>query len=393
MWLFLPCRGAFAFAPVVSRVTTPRRAVVAPSLAIASEVSSVDSVSGALFGASLFPWLGMLYFLGHPKTKAPSGVVFGLWFLLVFVFGSIPAAIASDRLFSAQLADVDWLHGAAESVLAITNCVVVFGFRDALARRRSDFSIAWPAVGLALATALWHAANSDPQHAPWIGGGSWYPSEPANALSLATWVIHTSSLVEWLVAMGLCWTYARATNVPQYKGLVWGMLPLHTSGIVACTYHLFFNSATWCVVVQALFTCIGNTTMAYAAYRLAIAQGWTPDDALDGPFFSSRQEEAPVVVVVVVPPTARPSSAGTALVGWEDLGDAWGEDTARAFLVKLGGLSVGSALLVKALPALLPFQTLIAADPVALDVATAALILGPTALNVAKWRQRSSAED
>ena len=45
-------------------------------------------------------------------------------------------------------------------------------------------------------------------HTPWLGGvGSLpagvFPTEPANALSVPTWIIHTSSLVEWLVAMGL----------------------------------------------------------------------------------------------------------------------------------------------------------------------------------------------
>ena len=67
------------------------------------------------------------------KANAPAGVCFGLQFLLLFVFGSIPAAIGAGALFGASLADVDWLHGSAESLLTITNCVVVLGFRDALA--------------------------------------------------------------------------------------------------------------------------------------------------------------------------------------------------------------------------------------------------------------------
>ncbi|EOD26959.1 hypothetical protein EMIHUDRAFT_59778, partial [Emiliania huxleyi CCMP1516] len=86
----------------------------------------------SLFGASLFPWLAMLYWLKHPTVGAPPGVTFGLTFLLAFVFGSIPAAIGAGALFGVSLADADWLHGSAESLLAITNCVVVFGFRDAI---------------------------------------------------------------------------------------------------------------------------------------------------------------------------------------------------------------------------------------------------------------------
>ena len=53
--------------------------------------------------------------------------------MLAFVFGSIPGAIGAGALYGVSLADADWLHGAAESLLAITNCVVVLGFRDALA--------------------------------------------------------------------------------------------------------------------------------------------------------------------------------------------------------------------------------------------------------------------
>ena len=70
---------------------------------------------------------------------------------------------------------------------------------------------------------------------------------------------------------------AEATGTPQWKGVTWGMLPLHTSGIVACTYHLFYNApaVTYCVTLQAAMTCLGNTTLAYACLRLALASGWT----------------------------------------------------------------------------------------------------------------------
>ena len=94
--------------------------------------STADDLAGSLFGASLFPWLAMLYWLKHPTVAAPPGVAFGLTFLLAFVFGTIPATIGAGALYGVSLADADYLHGAAESLLAITNCVVVLGFRDAL---------------------------------------------------------------------------------------------------------------------------------------------------------------------------------------------------------------------------------------------------------------------
>ena len=83
--------------------------------------------------------------------------------------------------------------------------------------------------------------------------------------------------------MGLAWRYADAVGTPQWKGVTWGMLPLHTSGIVACTYHLFYNdpALAWCVALQAATTCLGNATLAFACYRLAVARGWRWADARD----------------------------------------------------------------------------------------------------------------
>ena len=37
-------------------------------------------------------------------------------------------------------------------------------------------------------------------------------AEPANALSLPTWAIHVSSVVEWTTAMALMWRYAEVTG-------------------------------------------------------------------------------------------------------------------------------------------------------------------------------------
>ena len=205
--------------------------------------STADELAGSLFGASLFPWLAMLYWLKHPTVGAPPGVKFGLTFLLAFVFGSIPAAIGAGALFGVSLADADWLHGSAESLLAITNCVVVFGFRDAIdveekgvrapAADEASLRAAATALGSlsALSAVAVFASGGASVHTPWLGGignapaGLW-PAEPSNALSMPTWFIHTSSLVEWLVAMGLAWRYADAVAQPRWRGVAWGMLRL-----------------------------------------------------------------------------------------------------------------------------------------------------------------------
>lgn len=36
--------------------------------------------------------------------------------------------------------------------------------------------------------------------------------------------------------------FADVSGLKEWKGLTWGMLPLHTSGLIACTYHIFYNS-------------------------------------------------------------------------------------------------------------------------------------------------------
>jgi hypothetical protein len=77
--------------------------------------------------------------------------------------------------------------------------------------------------------------------------------------------------------MGLVWDFSENTGNEKWKGLTWGMLPLHASGIAACTYHFFYNpsSLQFLVTTQAGLTLLGNITCAIAAYRIAISNGWS----------------------------------------------------------------------------------------------------------------------
>ena len=97
--------AAHAFITPVRRLrpTQPLRAIPLDAVELTTHTlaansaltSTADELAGSLFGASLLPWLAMLYWLKHPKTQAPRGVCFGLTYLLAFVFGSIPAAIGA----------------------------------------------------------------------------------------------------------------------------------------------------------------------------------------------------------------------------------------------------------------------------------------------------------
>ncbi|CAH8275671.1 unnamed protein product [Arabidopsis lyrata] len=95
-------------------------------------------------------------------------------------------------------------------------------------------------------------------------------SEPANALSLPTWAIHVSSVVEWITAMALVWKYGERKGYESWKGLSWGMVPLLGGALCACTWHFFYNDESLEVLValQAALTVFGNITLCIAAFRI-----------------------------------------------------------------------------------------------------------------------------
>ncbi|XP_028553367.1 uncharacterized protein LOC110093159 isoform X2 [Dendrobium catenatum] len=71
--------------------------------------------------------------------------------------------------------------------------------------------------------------------------------EPQNALSLPTWAIHVSSVIEWITAMALVWEYGEKSGFSAWKGLSWGMI---------------------LVAAQGALTVVGNMTMCIAAFRI-----------------------------------------------------------------------------------------------------------------------------
>lgn len=88
-----------------------------------------------LFAVSLFPYLGFLWFLTR-SGQTPRLALIGFYTLLVFVAVTIPAGLYAKTAYGANLADVDWLHGGAESFLTLSNILVVLGFRQAILDRR-----------------------------------------------------------------------------------------------------------------------------------------------------------------------------------------------------------------------------------------------------------------
>ncbi len=91
-----------------------------------------------------------------------------------------------------------------------------------------------------------------------------------NALSIPTWIIHVSSVIEWIAAIWLIWLYADASQNASWRWLSFGMLPALISAMCACTWHFFDNAPNleWLVDLQAAMTVAGNVTLCAAAWRI-----------------------------------------------------------------------------------------------------------------------------
>lgn len=369
---------------------------------------SAEALAGPFFGLSLFPYLAFLYFLNVKENECPKGVTVGFASCLLFVFLTIPAAIAAKLLYGESLANCDWLHGSAESMLTITNLATVIPFRQALDAKEKGRTMPasatryapmmWLIAGMtamAAASAAVPALSNPTVHTPYLNGfmdipftleGLGASPEPENALTVATWIIHVSSLVEFLVVMGFCWRWADVVKNPTWKGLTWGLIPLHTSGITACVSHLFFNQIAFLVPLQALLTCVGNTTAACAAYRIARSNGWKPDFAwLPDPLQNKLLDLPPVTIVEDTSKVQEPSKVEEpqSLVGFEDLGDALANDNDYTFLLKLFAGCALFSYLIKYGETLFDF-------PYEASVSLSlAFIFVPTALNAYKWNRRS----
>uniref|UniRef100_A0A7S0IQZ8 Uncharacterized protein n=1 Tax=Calcidiscus leptoporus TaxID=127549 RepID=A0A7S0IQZ8_9EUKA len=265
-------------------------------------------LAGTFFANSLPSYIAFLYFLGYEKNRTPKVAMFGFQFLLLFVMSTIFTGIVTKGTYASTLADVDWLHGAAEALLTTSNLYVAFGFRSAMAGEKQPEgpSFRYPAFAVfalvVLATAAGPAIGFE-AHSAFLGGignlgsnplGSLAAAEPANALSVPTWAIHFSSVFEWLFAMSAVSTYAAATGNERWRWLAWGMLPLHASGVAACTYHFFYNSQDvgFLVTLQAFLTLVGNTTVAIAALLIALSNGWSINEL--NPFADGRDPLAAI---------------------------------------------------------------------------------------------------
>ncbi|MEQ9480728.1 DUF2499 domain-containing protein [Coleofasciculus sp. F4-SAH-05] len=89
-----------------------------------------------------------------------------------------------------------------------------------------------------------------------------------HALSVPTWLIHVSSVIEWIAAIWLIWSYGDITGNRYWWALSCAMFPALVGAMCACTWHFFDNpeSLDWLVTLQASMTVLGNITLCAAAW-------------------------------------------------------------------------------------------------------------------------------
>ncbi|WP_038016156.1 DUF2499 domain-containing protein [Synechococcus sp. PCC 7335] len=89
-----------------------------------------------------------------------------------------------------------------------------------------------------------------------------------HALSIPTWIVHISSVIEWIAAIWFIWQYAEVSGYTAWRSMSFAMTPALVSAMCACTWHFFDNATTlnWLVTVQAAMTVVGNCTVCAAAW-------------------------------------------------------------------------------------------------------------------------------
>jgi hypothetical protein len=285
--------------------------------AYASSLAGVDWLGGGAAAllttttlASLLPFVLFLYFIGWPGNGTPRSAAFGFQLLLLCPLATALTEIVAKSSFALRAADVDWLHGTSEVLLATASLYVASGFRDALAgeearygpeerygppSRFPAFAVVWFAV---LATAYGPSVGFGEHSAFLLGLGNLgtdqldtlaVATEPSNALSIPTWTVHFASAFGWLYATGMVNRYGEYTGNPKWRLLAFAMLPLHASGVAGCTYHFFFNSpdVSFLVALQAGLALIGHTALLIAAALLSLSNGWNVRMAIESATLSS----------------------------------------------------------------------------------------------------------
>jgi hypothetical protein len=105
-----------------------------------------------------------------------------------------------------------------------------------------------------------------------------------HALSLGTWWIHITSVLEWVIAILAVQAYGLRRREGGWRWLALAMVPALASAMAACTWHFYDNnpSLKGLVVLQAALTTAGNGALAAAVWNLLRQQRLARENAVDG---------------------------------------------------------------------------------------------------------------
>ena len=89
-------------------------------------------------------------------------------------------------------------------------------------------------------------------------------------LSFATWLIHISSVIEWIFAIFVIY---KISTYKKYNLFFWfsvAMIPNLIGAMCAITWHIYDNQDALygLVTLQGIFTLIGNSTLALASIKI-----------------------------------------------------------------------------------------------------------------------------
>ena len=89
-------------------------------------------------------------------------------------------------------------------------------------------------------------------------------------LSFGTWLIHISSVLEWIFAIFVIFKISKYRKYNLFYWLSISMVPNLIGAMCAITWHIYDNQDALygLVTLQGIFTFIGNSTLALSSFTI-----------------------------------------------------------------------------------------------------------------------------
>jgi len=89
-------------------------------------------------------------------------------------------------------------------------------------------------------------------------------------LSIGTWLIHISSVIEWIFTILVVYKISTYKKYNKFFWLSLAMVPNLIGAMCAITWHIYDNQENLygLVSLQGIFTFIGNSTLALAVIKI-----------------------------------------------------------------------------------------------------------------------------